>query len=128
MKRPRKANPESALQIAVKQYLVLCLPPSVEWTASLVGVNLPPMLAVRAKAMGIRRGWPDLQFLFPDGVTRYIELKVKASLSPEQREFRDRARPHGIWALCRSVDEVETQLRAWGVAMRNSPWAATEGT
>lgn len=122
MKTPRRAAPETRLQISVKQYLNMCLDPAVQWTASLTGVHLTIQAATRAKAMGVRRGWPDLSFLFPDGVTRYIELKAGASLSPEQREFRDAAAPHGIWAVCRSVDEVEATLRGWGVKMRNHPF------
>lgn len=118
----KRANPEARLQISVKQYLNLCLPPEIQWTASQAGVRLAMREAVKAKAMGLKRGWPDLQFLFPDGVTRYIELKAGAGLSPEQREFRDIAMPHGIWAVCRSVDEVETQLRLWGARLRNHPF------
>lgn len=114
----RRAAPEHKLQMTVKQYLVICLPPSIEWTANAAGVRVMPAVAAKMKATGVRRGWPDLQFLFPDGVTRYIELKAGASLSPEQREFRDRAKPHDIWALCRSVDEVAAALRAWGAVLR----------
>lgn len=122
MRKPR-ANPEARLQIDVKQYLTLCLPDDIKWTASLTGTHLSIRAATRAKAMGVRRGWPDLSFLFPDGVTRFIELKTATgSLSPEQRDFRDAARPHGVWAVCRSVDEVEVQLRLWGARLRNHPF------
>lgn len=122
----RRAAPEHKLQMTVKQYLVVCLPASIEWTANAAGVRVSPLVAGKMKASGVRRGWPDLQFLFPDGVTRYIELKAGASLSPEQREFRDRAKPHDIWALCRSVDEVATALRGWGVRLREHPFIQVE--
>jgi hypothetical protein len=121
--KAKRAAPETRLQISVKQYLNMCLSDDVLWTASLTGVHLSMQARTRAKAMGVRRGFPDLQFLFPDGVTRYIELKAGASLSPEQRDFRDAAKPHGIWAVCRSVDEVEAQLRSWGAKLRNHPFA-----
>jgi hypothetical protein len=120
--KPKRAAPEAALQITVKQYLNICLGDEVQWTASLVGTYLTPQARSRAKAMGVRPGWPDLQFLFPDGVTRFIELKAGASLSPEQRDFRDRCAGRGIWALCRSVDEVSAQLRAWGAPLRDHPF------
>jgi hypothetical protein len=120
--RARRANPEHKLQVSVREFLVWCLPPSVEWTANAAGVHVSPQTANKMKAAGVRRGWPDLQFLFPDGVTRYIELKAGASLSPEQREFRDRCAPHRIFALCRSVDEVADTLRAWGVKLRAHPF------
>lgn len=123
----RRAAPEAQLQMAVKQYLVYALPEDIYWTASLTGVHLGMQARVRAKAMGIRRGFPDLCFLFPDGVTRYIELKAGAGLSPEQRDFRDRAKPHGIWALCRSVEEVADVLASWGAPLRARPMAVANG-
>lgn len=121
--KPKRAAPEARLQMDVRRYLMICLPPahtpgSVIWTASLAGVNLSMQAANKAKSMGVSRGWPDLQFLFPDGVTRYIELKAGASLSPEQRDFRDRTTPHGIFAVCRSVEEVAATLRGWGAVLR----------
>lgn len=125
--KPRD-NPEQRLQIAVKEYLGWCLPEEVLWTASLAGHGRMTMHARnKAKAMGLKPGWPDLQFLFPDGVTRYIELKSDVgSLQPEQRAFRDRSNPHGIWALCRSVEEVETTLRGWGAPLRAHPFNSAE--
>lgn len=127
-------NPEARLQISVKEYLTWCLPASVEWTANAAGVTLGATKTARmrqgskSKAMGVRRGWPDLQFLMPDGVTRYIELKVGTGLSPEQREFRDRCYAAEtltgvcIWALCRSLEDVEATLRAWGVELKAHPF------
>jgi len=100
--------------------LAKTLPPNVEWTANAAGVPVHIRTANMMKAAGVRRGWPDLQFLFPDGVTRFVELKAGASLSSEQRAFRDRCqaiRPD-LWAVCRSVDEVADTLRAWGVRLR----------
>jgi hypothetical protein len=115
----KRAAPEHRLQVAVRHFLLWALPPDVEWTASLTGAALSAPIRNKAKAAGVRRGWPDLQFLLPDGVTRYIELKsAVGSLSPEQRAFRDRCAPHGIFALCRSLEEVEATLRGWGVKLR----------
>lgn len=123
----KRDNPEARLQIAVKQYLGWCLPDDILWTASLTGVHLSMRARTKAKAMGIKRGFPDLQFLFADGVTRYIELKSDVGvLSAEQKAFRDRAAPKGIWALCRSVDEVADVLRGWGAAMKDHPFQPRE--
>lgn len=117
---------EAKLQMDVRRYLLWCLDlTAVEWTASLVGTHLKPQARDKAKSMGVRPGWPDLQFLFPDGVTRYIELKTETgSLSAEQRAFRDRCAPHGIFAVCRSVEAVEATLRGWGAPLRNHPFAS----
>ena len=116
---------EEALQRSVTTYLEWCLPETFRWTASLTGVNLNRQARGRAKAAGVRRGWPDLAFLFPDGVTRYIELKaVHGSLSLDQRAFRDAATPHDIWALCRSVEDVAERLLKWGAPLRGWPGRA----
>lgn len=120
-RRVPNAQPEHKLQVAVRQYLTLCLPPSVEWTASMAGANLSMSARTKAKAAGVRRGWPDLQFLFPDGVTRYIELKAEAGvLTLEQKAFRARCAPHGIFAVCRAVDEVAEVLTGWGAVLRDN--------
>jgi len=123
-----RAQPELRLQISVKQFLTVALPPSIEWTANAAGVHVTMHTANKMKASGVRRGWPDLQFLFPDGVTRFIELKAGASLSPEQKAFRDRCEPHGIWALCRSVDDVANALTGWGAKLRSHPFHACGGS
>ena len=112
------AQPEHKLQVSVAQMLTFGLPPSIWWTANAAGVRVLPGVAGKMKAAGVRRGWPDLQILCPDGKTRYIELKVKATLSPEQRAFRDHAKPLGLWALARSVDDVADAISGWGVEMR----------
>lgn len=119
------AQPEHKLQVAVREFLMVALPPTIEWTANAAGVHVTMNTANKMKAAGVRRGWPDLQFLFPDGVTRYIELKAGASLSPEQKAFRDRCsqlRPD-MWALCRSIDDVSATLKAWGAPLRATSWA-----
>ena len=113
------AHPEASLQRAVVQYLELCLSPHILWTASLTGTALTPPARGRAKAAGVRPGWPDLAFLLPNGITVYIELKApRGHLLPEQRTFRDAAEPNGIWAVCRSVDDVARALDEWGVQLR----------
>jgi hypothetical protein len=128
-----RRNPEHQLQVSIRQYLELALPPSILWTASLTGVNLSMRARTKAKAAGVKRGFPDLQFVFPDGITRYIELKAGAGLSPEQRAFRDHCqgvRPAvDIWEVCRSIDEVADTLRRWGARLRDTegslpPWRA----
>lgn len=122
MRAPKRSSPEAALQIEIKKYLTVALPPSILCTASLAGAHLHVRTATKAKAMGVQKGWPDLQFLFPDGVTRYIELKAGASLSPEQKAFRDYAEPLGIWALGRSLEDVVKTLRGWGAQLRRHPF------
>lgn len=121
----KNGNPEHKLQVSVKQYLEVALPRSIEWTANGAGQALSMYAAGKAKASGVRKGWPDLQFLFPDGVTRYIELKTDVgSLSPEQRDFRDRcyATQTDMWELCRSIEQVARTLTRWGARLKEHPF------
>lgn len=103
---------EAGLQKRVAAMLRAYLPDDVWWTASLSGVTLTPAIAGQAKASGMNRGAPDLSFIFPDGVTRYIELKSEdGTLSVEQKAL---ARTLvGDMAVCRSVPEVRQRLAAW---------------
>jgi hypothetical protein len=105
-------RPEALLQRQVAATLRAYLPDAIWWTASLSGVTLTPALASAAKAAGMNRGAPDLSFIFPDGVTRYIELKAENGvLSTEQRGLA-RTLVHNM-AVCRSVAEVRQRLDAW---------------
>lgn len=72
------------------------------------------------KAMGVRPGVPDLCFVLDDGRIAFIEMKAPTgSLQPNQIVFRDECLSRGIpWALCRSLDDVLTTLRSWGISVK----------
>ena len=74
---------------------------------------------MKLKSMGTRFGWPDLEIFAPahetitsKNETLFVELKLaKGKLSPNQVSIRDSLISAGFpWALCRSVEEVETFL------------------
>ena len=74
---------------------------------------------MKLKSMGTRFGWPDLEIFAPPhetvsskNETLFVELKLKkGKLSPNQVSIRDSLISAGFpWALCRSVEEVETFL------------------
>ena len=74
---------------------------------------------MKLKSMGTRFGWPDLEIFAPPhetvsskNETLFVELKLnKGKLSPNQVSIRDSLIFAGFpWALCRSVEEVETFL------------------
>lgn len=119
--KPKKKNgePEHDLQVAVCKWLAemqdLGLLHCRDWTANAAGVRVSIHVARKMKAAGVRRGWPDLQFALLDGRTAYIELKATRGLSPEQKAFRSWAEPLGIWAMAKTLDQVEAALRGWGV-------------
>jgi len=118
----RKADdPEHRFQVGVVEYLTYALPPDHRFTASAAGARMGMNTAKKLKDAGVRRGWPDIQILFPSGVTRYIELKsLKGPLRPDQIEFRDACVATGrdIWAMARTLEEVESTLLRWRVAVR----------
>lgn len=74
--------------------------------------------AVLAWRMGVEAGAPDFVFFLPDGQGATIELKRpdgKGTLSAAQREWRDDLLALGWrWALCSSIEEVESALLEWG--------------
>lgn len=81
--------PEYQLQRACVDYLTRFVPePPVGpvWTA----VNPVPAkskaVAGKSRALGMVKGWPDMQFALAGGRSFYVEFKAGAgSLSPEQR-------------------------------------------
>jgi hypothetical protein len=92
--------------------LAAYLPAEVWWCASLSGVRLSPHMASIAKKAGLRRGAPDFSFIFPDGVTRYVELKwVEGKLSDEQKMLK--ARLGRKMSVCYSWEDMRTTLTAW---------------
>ena len=77
---------------------------------------------MKLKSMGTRFGWPDLEIFAPPhetvsskNETLFVELKLnKGKLSPNQISIRDSLVSAGFpWALCRSVEEVETFLNKY---------------
>lgn len=82
---------------------------------------------MKLKSMGTRFGWPDLEIFAPPhetvsskNETLFVELKLnKGKLSPNQVSIRDSLISAGFpWALCRSVEEVETFLNKY-IKLRN---------
>lgn len=115
--RRKNRSDESDGQKHVVRKLRAYLPARIWWTVSLSGIRLPPHIAAEAKRMGMERGAPDFSFVFPDGVTRYIDLKTEqGSLTLEQRQLRRRVgeddfavchvyatAPHRTWAEFKAV-------------------------
>lgn len=115
--RKPRSNPEHALQVSVKQFLILALPPQIEWTSSLAGAHLGPAQRSKMKASGLRPGFPDLVFIIRRRAY-WIELKSDVGvLSADQRRVLDALHPES-WAVCRSVDDVAAALTKWGVELR----------
>jgi hypothetical protein len=83
-----------------------------------------PVNGARMKAMGRRKGAPDLVFMTDNGQVAFIEFKTeKGRQSPEQKAFQEQAeRQHIEYHVVRTFDEFrdlivllrgETKLRNW---------------
>jgi len=119
MIHPRPILSEAQLHKAAAQFLAATLPPEVIWTTIGHGGG-GKIRGAQLKAMGVKRGVPDLLLCWWDGWrTRigWIELKsAKGRASPEQTTFMDCARDlaHDT-TVCRSLKELEDILKLWRV-------------
>ena len=134
---------EDCLHESVARALTILVMPPVAWTHFPAGsVPLPPRFAAKLNRFGLQRGWPDF-LIVHDGIYG-IELKREdGRLSTTrtvrtrrgglrvldgQREVFPRLIEAGFRdiAVCRSLDAVLGQLRAWGVPMRASALQAPQ--
>lgn len=114
------AGPEDILQMQVVRYLRLVAPSLMVWHCPNGGYR-NPCEAKKLKDMGVLPGVADLCFLLPGGLAAFIELKVGRNPQTQgQKEFATSAIANGAaYAVCRSIDEVDATLRAWGVTLRS---------
>ena len=112
-------GPEDLLQITVARFLRIAAPALMWWHVP-NGGSRHPGEARKLKDMGTRAGVADLAFVLPDGRAAFIELKApKGRQTPEQKTFEADCQTNTApYALCRSLAEVETVLRGWGVTLR----------
>ena len=70
----------------------------------------------RLKALGMRKGFPDLSFLC-NGKFYCIEAKPEGQyLRPSQKEWLGYIEAAGgFFAVCRSIYDAEETLREWGL-------------
>lgn len=120
---------EDDLHRAVAMLLNLVLGPSSIWFHVPNEGKRTKSYAGRLKAVGMMAGVPDITIIAPDmtgcrigdGGTEslwlhyYIELKTPGrKLTPKQKEFRRFCNATNIpYAVCRSLADVEEQLREW---------------
>ena len=119
---------EHRLQQAVSVYLTRALPPDTFWTSVDAGQGrMDPIAGCRRRERGIKAGVPDLLLCWR-GRLHGIELKFgKGTLSDNQVAIANEIlAAGGLWAMCRSVEEVEVVLRRWGLPLRATAWAGTD--
>lgn len=116
---PRKAaairSSELSLHISIATILRdHCLP---DWMFTHIpsGEARNIRTAAKLKAMGVRRGWPDLLLISPEGRPHFMELKRPgARLTADQASFLAWCRVHDVQhAVCRTIDEALTTFDSW---------------
>jgi hypothetical protein len=116
-------KPEERLHRQVARFLDLALnEPGYFWTTFPSGHFRGKAAGGILKACGLKAGVPDI-LIIADGRVFWIELKAeKGTLSPEQKAMRDKLIEAGCeWECCRSLEEVEATLRAWGFKLKARP-------
>ena len=70
------------------------------------------------KALGTHAGWSDLEVCY-QGQVYFIELKAETGrLSADQKRCHKELRDTGMLvAVCKSLEEVEGTLAAWGIPL-----------
>ena len=113
-RRPQIAS-EASLQINICEWLKDNINEDVEWThfpAGGGGYSRGALL----KRMGLKRGWPDLIFLF-QGQLYGIELKRPGGrLSPAQRDRHRRLARQGMSVVtCWDLPGVQAAVANWSI-------------
>jgi len=128
--------PEDSLHESVARALdILLLPPAQYTTIPAGGYGLTPAAAARLCRLGLKTGWPDLIIVYAGRIFG-IELKAaggELSHTVMRRTKRGKRIVIGqqqrhIWlreagmqiAVCRTLDMVIAQLRAWEIPLRGA--------
>lgn len=110
---------ESAIQIAVAEFLAVALPNSVKAFHVPNGGRRDARTGAKLKREGVKAGAPDWIILREGGACALIELKnERGNLSMPQKKWRDWCGLHGVpYAVCRSVGDVQSVLTDWNVPL-----------
>ena len=112
---------EGPIHRAVLDYLRLALPQArIHHSPNETDMSGPQAIRMVAKAkrMGTRPGWPDLEILPGNGRVYFMEVKApKGRLSDHQADLMNWMIAVGYEvAVVRSVDDAKAAVRAWGLA------------
>jgi hypothetical protein len=122
---PQRRHDEEQLHRAVWKYLRWALPDEAFAYHPANGGKRSRKVAARMSALGVVAGVPDLAVVYR-GRAMFIELKARrGALSLDQKHVHQVLSHCGAPVmLCRSVEEVEAQLRDACVPLRGSVVAA----
>jgi hypothetical protein len=118
---------ETSLHMEVERFLRVAWPTDLPYSHFPAGEKRDERVGGKLKRMGLKTGWPDFQFILPNGQAAFIELKKPdgAGLSDDQIELRAQliALRCG-YATCTSVDAVEITITRWLAAFGRKPRAS----
>lgn len=115
----RRRHDEADLMYSVKQYLEVALPPDAVFHHSPGEGKRTLRAQAELKRSGFQAGWPDIEIVWRG---RFFGIELKApdgALSAAQRHMHKRLLVAGADVmLCRSVEDVEAQLREACIPLR----------
>lgn len=111
---------EHHIQAAIMQFLDHALPPSYRAIAIPNGGKRDKITGAILKREGVKAGAPDFMIVRGGGTVAFFEVKTQAGrLSNSQVEFRDWCGCNSVlYAVVRSIGDVQAALEDWGVALR----------
>ena len=119
---------EHRFQTGVAAFLSAVLPRNVAWTSIDAALGRSDFKAsIFRKMRGQKAGWPDI-ILCHNGYLYGIELKTsKGRLSEAQQIAHQQIHEAGGQVVvCRSIEEVERALTAWGIPLRGTTLTAQQ--
>ncbi len=110
---------EFSLHRAAADFLDYALPPAAYHTAVDAGSHASHAAGGKAKARGVRPGFPDHLVIW-NGLVIAIEFKTaKGKVTATQHATHAKLRLNGVQVfVCRSVDDLRTVLLEAGVPLR----------
>jgi hypothetical protein len=122
--KPKRLNPEHALQRTLVEHLEMMARRDVFWTAIPLGMA-GIVWRRKIKELGGRNGSPDMLFIIPEarpfcgtwGVPHGLELKAPGGTqSPAQKQaMKDWRAAGGVYEVARGLDEALEVLTRWQV-------------
>ena len=114
LNRPKRRNPEEALQIQLVSILRL-MRPAPFFMHIPNGGRRSAVEGARFKAMGVLPGAPDLLFILPDGRAAFLELKAgKNKLTADQEAFQWACRERWVnYCVAYTLEEALEAVSIW---------------
>lgn len=120
-KKAKRQDVEGPIHVAILEYLAFALPRAEVHHSpnelNMAGDKKPKAIAqARAKRMGMRPGWPDIEFVL-GGRVYFLEVKAPGGTQSEDQEAVELAltKAGAPYATVRSVNETTIALKEWGL-------------